>query len=33
VGTDCGDIMLFRAGQYVMTLPNAPGPTDGQPCR
>jgi len=31
VGSLEGDILLFRAGQFVMSLPNAPGPTDGKP--
>jgi cilia- and flagella-associated protein 57 len=31
VGSEEGDILLFRAGQFVMSLPNAPGPRDGKP--
>ncbi len=32
IGSEEGDLLLFRAGQFVMSLPNAPGPRDRRPC-
>jgi len=33
VGTESGDVLLFRAGMFVMMLPCAPGPSrGGMPC-